>query len=90
MRIGELQSLPRQLIEMRRLNLAPLSAVTFHIPNAEIIREDEDNVWPLRAPQTTCHEQQDYPKTHAACLADRNVLSIQSSRGDAEARRKPN
>ena len=39
---------------MRRLNLASLPAITSHIPNPQIIRENKDNIRPVRRLQGEC------------------------------------
>jgi len=56
MRIGKPQPFPRQSVQMRRLNFASLPAVTFDIPNPEIIREDKNNIRSLGRMQSESNQ----------------------------------
>ena len=47
MRISKAQPAARQRINIGRLDLATLTAVTIHVADAEVIREDENNIWSL-------------------------------------------
>jgi hypothetical protein len=68
MRIGKAQPAPGQRINIGRINLAPLAAITVYVANPQIVGENKDNVRPGRSMKANRQQEQQDQAVHGQVL----------------------